>query len=158
MLPIARRRGQASCALLENLPDNGLPMHGGTATSVVVNLDLDALLTVLGIAEAGHGTRITAEQARRLACTARIIPARPTTGRSPGDKAAAPTSPTASPCAPSTTTAPTTRAGRPATTPTGPRPSTGASESAALVPGAASVVRSPVLSGRAAQGIKARRR
>ena len=32
-LPVARRRGEAFCALLENLPDTGLPHHGGTATT-----------------------------------------------------------------------------------------------------------------------------
>ena len=43
-LPVARRRGEAFCALLENLPDSGLPKHGGTATSVMVTLDFDTLL------------------------------------------------------------------------------------------------------------------
>ncbi len=32
-LPLPRRRGEAFCALLENLPVSGLPKHGGTATS-----------------------------------------------------------------------------------------------------------------------------
>ncbi len=32
-LPAPRRRGEAFCALLENLPVSGLPKHGGTATS-----------------------------------------------------------------------------------------------------------------------------
>ena len=31
-LPLPRRRGEAFCALLENLPVSGLPKHGGTAT------------------------------------------------------------------------------------------------------------------------------
>src|SRR4029079_3408989 len=35
-LPAPRRRGEALCALLENLPSNALPKHGGTATSVTV--------------------------------------------------------------------------------------------------------------------------
>ncbi len=76
-LPVARRRGEAFCALLENLPDTGLPRHGGTATSVMVTLDLDTLLHDLndaGVATTSTGDRITAEQARRLACQARIIP------------------------------------------------------------------------------------
>jgi hypothetical protein len=72
-LPVARR-GQAFCALLENLLDTGLPTHGGTATSVMVTLDLDTLIRGLGVAETSTGDRITAEQARRLACQARIIP------------------------------------------------------------------------------------
>ncbi len=44
-LPTPRRRGIAFCALLENLPAHGLPQHGGTATTVMVILDLDTLKT-----------------------------------------------------------------------------------------------------------------
>ena len=73
-LPTARRRGEAFVAFLENLPDTGLPTHGGTTTSVMVTLDLDTLLTGIGAATTSTGDRITAEQARRLACQARIIP------------------------------------------------------------------------------------
>ncbi len=76
-LPVARRRGEAFCALLENLPDTGLPQHGGTATSVMITLDLDTLLHDLnetGVATTSTGDRITADQARRLACNAHIIP------------------------------------------------------------------------------------
>ena len=73
-LPVARRRGEAFVAFLENLPDTGLPAHGGTATSVMVTLDLDTLVSGLGVATTSTGDRITAEQARRLACQARIIP------------------------------------------------------------------------------------
>ena len=73
-LPVARRRGEAFVAFLENLPDTGLPAHGGTTTSVMVTLDLDTLLTGIGVATTSTGDRVTAEQARRLACQARIIP------------------------------------------------------------------------------------
>ena len=73
-LPVSRRRGEAFVAFLENLPDAGLPAHGGTSTSVMVTLDLDTLLTGIGTAKTSTGDRITAEQARRLACQARIIP------------------------------------------------------------------------------------
>jgi hypothetical protein len=73
-LPLARRRGEAFCALLENVPDAGLPRHGGTATNVMVTLDLDTLLNDAGIATTSAGDRITAEQARRLACNAHLIP------------------------------------------------------------------------------------
>jgi hypothetical protein len=59
---------------MENVPDAGLPTHGGTTTSVMVTLDLDTLLTGIGTATTSTGDRITAEQARRLACGARIIP------------------------------------------------------------------------------------
>jgi len=62
---------------LENLPDTGLPQHGGTATQVMVTLDLEHLLGDLedaGVVVTSTGDRITAGQARRLACQARLIP------------------------------------------------------------------------------------
>ena len=40
----------------------------------MVTLDLDTLLTGIGVATTSTGDRVTAEQARRLACQARIIP------------------------------------------------------------------------------------
>ena len=43
-LPLSRRRGEAFCALMENLPASGLPRQGGTATTVGVTIDLDTLL------------------------------------------------------------------------------------------------------------------
>ena len=66
-LPIARRRGEAFVAFLENLPDTGLPVHGGTTTSVMVTLDLDTLLTGIGVADhldRGPGHRRTGPPAR----------------------------------------------------------------------------------------------
>jgi hypothetical protein len=73
------------CAFLESVDPTRLPLHGGDATTVVVTLSLDALLAELGTAEllgAGlvpgddaSGDQLTAAQARRLACTAKIIPA-----------------------------------------------------------------------------------
>ncbi len=74
LLPLPRRRGEAFCALLENLPVDGLPQHGGTATSVMVMLDLDALKADAGWAETSTGDRVTVDEARRLACQAGIIP------------------------------------------------------------------------------------
>jgi hypothetical protein len=73
-LPLPRRRGQAFCTLLEQVPADRLPAHGGTATSVMVMIDLDALRTGLGLAETSTGQVVTAIEARRLACTAAIIP------------------------------------------------------------------------------------
>lgn len=74
-LPLARRRGIAFQAMLESVLDTDLPAHGGTATSVVVTVDYDALLTGVGTATTSTGQTLTAEQARRLACQARILPA-----------------------------------------------------------------------------------
>jgi hypothetical protein len=73
-LPLPRRRGEAFCTLLEQLPSHGLPAHGGTATSVMVMVDLDALRSGLGLAETSTGEVITAGEARRLACTASVLP------------------------------------------------------------------------------------
>ena len=73
-LPLARRRGEAFCALLEHIPADRLPAHGGTATTVMVTLDLDTLRTGLGLAETSTGEVVTAAEARRLACTGGIVP------------------------------------------------------------------------------------
>ncbi len=75
-LPLSRRRGEAFCALLEHIPADGLPSHGGTATSVMVTIDLHTLKNDLGLglAETSTGDTITAAEARRLACTAGILP------------------------------------------------------------------------------------
>jgi hypothetical protein len=74
MLPVARRRGEAFCALLEHVPADGLPAHGGTATSVMVMIDIDSLRSGLGLGETSTGDVVTATEARRLACTAGILP------------------------------------------------------------------------------------
>jgi hypothetical protein len=73
-LPIARRRGQAFVALLENIPTDSLPRHGGTATTVTITLDYHTLITAVGTATTSTGQTITAGQARRLACQAGIVP------------------------------------------------------------------------------------
>ncbi|TYL45752.1 DUF222 domain-containing protein [Nocardioides sp. BGMRC 2183] len=78
-LPQHHARGLAFCALLEHLDPNKLPAHGGDATTVVVNIDHAQLTRDLGAAglldplQEGE-QRISAAQARRLACTARILP------------------------------------------------------------------------------------
>ena len=62
-----------------------LPIHGGDATTVIVTIPLASLRAELGAADLLGGglvpgddltgDRITAAQARRLACTAKILPA-----------------------------------------------------------------------------------
>jgi len=69
------RLGKAFCSLLEALDPQRLPQHGGDGTSVVVVIDLASLRDGLGVASLGTETVITAGEARRLACAARIIPA-----------------------------------------------------------------------------------
>ena len=72
-----RRRGEAFCAFLENLPASGLPRQGGTATTFTVTIDWKTLLADLGtagVAVTSTGDKLTADQARRLACQAWIMP------------------------------------------------------------------------------------
>ena len=76
-LPYARRLGEGFVALLERMPAQVLPQHGGTATAVMVMIPFDQLkadLSSAGVAQSGTGDTITAGEARRLACTAGIIP------------------------------------------------------------------------------------
>jgi hypothetical protein len=75
LMPLSRRRGEAFCALLEQVPADRLPVHGGTATSVVVTIDLDAITRAVGTAGLSTGGSMTATEVRRLACTANILPA-----------------------------------------------------------------------------------
>ena len=74
-VPAEQRRGQAFCALLEAFDPDRLPLHGGTATTVVVTVPYDALAARTGAGILGDGTRISAGEARRLACGAGILPA-----------------------------------------------------------------------------------
>jgi hypothetical protein len=75
--PLHVRRGQAMCALLEHLDPTKLPVHGGDATTVVVTMTLDQLrgdLATAGVISSDD-LRISAGEARRLACNASIVPA-----------------------------------------------------------------------------------
>jgi hypothetical protein len=67
--------GRAFCRLLERLDPTRLPRTGGVNATVVVPLDYEKLLTGLGTAHLDTGERISAGQARRLACQAGVIPA-----------------------------------------------------------------------------------
>ncbi|MDT9592098.1 DUF222 domain-containing protein [Nocardioides zeae] len=73
--PSPLRRGKAFVELIEGLDARDLPEVGGTSATVVVNLDLDALLRDLGVATLDTGGRISAAEARRLACSANLVPA-----------------------------------------------------------------------------------
>jgi hypothetical protein len=73
-VPHAVRLGHAFGALLEALPAQVLPRHGGSATTLVVTLDYDRLRSRLGSAELSTGDVISASEAMRLACTADLVP------------------------------------------------------------------------------------
>ncbi|MFL6061180.1 MAG: DUF222 domain-containing protein [Marmoricola sp.] len=75
-IPSYRQRGRAFCTLLEAVDPSRLPRHGGGATAVFVTVTLDALraeLATAGIVCASD-ERLSASEARRLACNADIIP------------------------------------------------------------------------------------
>ncbi|WP_460847638.1 HNH endonuclease signature motif containing protein [Nocardioides ultimimeridianus] len=69
----SRNRGEAFCRLLELLDPKRLPDHGGDATTIMVTISLDQLAEDLGSAMLGE-IPISAGEARRLACKAKIIP------------------------------------------------------------------------------------
>ena len=67
--------GHGLIDLLENhLALDRLPSEGGSPFTVVVTIGLDHLLTGLGVASLDTGSRISAGEARRLACKAGLIP------------------------------------------------------------------------------------
>ncbi|MFE4002810.1 DUF222 domain-containing protein [Nocardioides sp. YIM B13467] len=76
--PWERLMGQGFARLLETVDPAALPRHGGDATVVNVVISLDDLRKDLGIATLGYdetnGTTISAAEARRMACSATIIP------------------------------------------------------------------------------------
>ncbi len=71
-----RRLGKAFVRFLEAVDPARLPIHGGDATTVVITIDHQALTRGLATAGViGQDENISAAQARRLACTAHLIPA-----------------------------------------------------------------------------------
>jgi len=72
--PRGRLMAEALEALLERVDPDDLPAHGGDATTVIVTVPLASLRAELGLATMADGTLLTASEARRLACTASIIP------------------------------------------------------------------------------------
>ena len=74
-LPAPRKLGHAFCTLLEAIDPARLPIHGGDATTLIITISLDALRRTLGTADLGPTERLTATEVRRLACTAKLIPA-----------------------------------------------------------------------------------
>ncbi len=72
--PYDHKLGHAFVAFLESVDPDRMPLHGGDATTLMVAIDFDRLRDGLGAALVGD-TPITAEAARRLACTANLLPA-----------------------------------------------------------------------------------
>lgn len=68
----AERFGAGFCELLEHLPTTG---HEPSSATLLVTLDLAHLLTGLGAARLDTGVRMSAGEARRLACESGLVPA-----------------------------------------------------------------------------------
>lgn len=73
--PLHARLGWALIEWIEGYPAHQLPASGGTSATVVVTMDLATLQGGVAAAALDTGARVTAGQARRLACEAAIIPA-----------------------------------------------------------------------------------
>jgi hypothetical protein len=73
--PTPERLGRAFAEMIQRYPVKKLPRTGGMSATVVVTMTLDALLGGLKAAELDTGGKLSAGQARRLACEAGIIPA-----------------------------------------------------------------------------------
>jgi hypothetical protein len=67
--------GQALMEYVESYPTDKLPTSAGIGLSLTVTLDLDTLVRGVGAASLTTGERISASEARRLACRAGIVPA-----------------------------------------------------------------------------------
>jgi len=74
-LPYDRVLGEALCAFPEHADPNRMPIHGGNATKVIVTIALADLIAGTGVATLADGTRIPVGEARRLLCTAGVLPA-----------------------------------------------------------------------------------
>jgi len=76
-LPTPVRHGIAFTQLLESVQSKDLPRTGGCGATIVVSMTLDQLMAQLdaaGVCTLDTGGRISATEARRLACSAGIIP------------------------------------------------------------------------------------
>ena len=72
------RHGLAFCQLIEAIPGKSLPKAGGCGATIVVTMTVEQLMAKLeeaGVCGLDTGGHITAAEARRLACSAGIIPA-----------------------------------------------------------------------------------
>ncbi len=74
-IPTSVLHGRAFCTLLESIPAERLPQHGGSATTVVVTITHHQLTTMLGAAGLDTGDLISTAEAMRLACQAHLVPA-----------------------------------------------------------------------------------
>jgi hypothetical protein len=67
--------GEALMEYVERYPAEHLPGSGTTNATVTVTMSLESLISGLGVATLDSGGRISAAEARRLACGAGLVPA-----------------------------------------------------------------------------------
>ena len=68
------RMGRAFLDYIESRPERSVPSAGGVPATVVVTIELETLMGGLKAASLDTGARISAGEARRIACRAGIIP------------------------------------------------------------------------------------
>lgn len=73
--PLRRRLGEAFVEYVERYPEDRTPLTAGVNATVVVTMTLEQLRADIGTAQLDDGARMSASQARRLACEAGIVPA-----------------------------------------------------------------------------------
>ena len=73
-LPYDERLGRAFGELIEHLPVDRLPQSGRSTPRMVIEIDYQRLISGLGAATLSSGTRISAGEARRLACNSGLLP------------------------------------------------------------------------------------
>ena len=73
--PLRRRLGAALVEYVERYPEDRTPQTAGVNATIVVTMTLEQLLADHATALLDDGTRMSAGQARRLACEAGIVPA-----------------------------------------------------------------------------------
>ena len=71
----ATRMGQAFAELCSHLPTDQLPSAGGVGATLVVTIDHETLMDAVKPATLSTGTRLSAGQARQMACNLGILPA-----------------------------------------------------------------------------------
>lgn len=70
-----QKMGWAFCTLIESIPADQLPDTAGVGAIITVNLDHGTLVDKIKAATLSTGTKISAGQARRMACELRLLPA-----------------------------------------------------------------------------------
>ncbi|NYG57083.1 hypothetical protein BJ980_000006 [Nocardioides daedukensis] len=69
------RMGHAFMELIEMFPADKLPSHAASSVALMITIDISQLLKEHGFATLANGQRISAGEARRLACRSGLLPA-----------------------------------------------------------------------------------